>query len=93
MKGNKHKRTYRRRGDTLTVGFSIDKEGMETQATGSYRQDFHGNGKRDALLAIDQERIQKKMIAYLLEGGNGTADIFQPFGHKQVPLPFVDIAP
>ena len=77
----------------MTVGVWIDKEGMENQATGGHRQDFHGNGKRDALLGIDQERIQKKTIAYFLEGGEGTADMFQPFGQKQVPLPFVDIVP
>jgi len=77
----------------MTVGVWIDKEGMENQATGSRRQDFHDNGKRDALLGIDHERIQNKTIAYFLEGGEGTADIFQPFGQKQVPLPIVDIAP
>jgi hypothetical protein len=77
----------------MTVGVWIDKEGMENQATGSLRQDFHGNGKRDALLGIDHERIDNKTIAAFLEGGEGTADIFQPFGQKQVPLPFVDIAP
>jgi len=71
----------------------IVQEGMENQATGSHRQDFHDYGKRDAFLGIDHERIQKKTIAYYLERMEGTADIFQPFGQKQVPLPIVDIAP
>jgi len=39
---------------------------MENQATGSRKQDSHGNGKFDALLGIDNKRAQNKTIAYQL---------------------------
>jgi len=67
VKKDKFKRkTYRDRGNIPAVGIWIVKEGMENQATGSRGFNLNCNGKRDALLRVNNKRIQNNHIAYYL---------------------------
>ena len=58
-------KTYRHRGDILAIDIWVGQEGVEDEATGS-RLDSDCNGKGDALLGIDNERIQNEHTAYFL---------------------------
>jgi hypothetical protein len=58
VKMNERITTYRQRGNILAIAIWVVQEGMEAETIGSRRLDFDVNGKRDALLGIDNDRIQ-----------------------------------